>query len=322
MPDPYDVLGVGAHPDDLEVVMGGTVLKLATQGLRVLFVDLCSGEPARHAARGERALELLDHAHETPGLPAGQSPEGAQAAPEGLSGAADEETLAAATGREGPPEARRQAGPPRRRRSGRTAAGRPPGRDGVCGSRGRPPGGRGGPSSLPRRSPFAPPRTTPFPATPPAPSLSRGQVEFKVRAACRREEGVAGCGRQWRPAEIGVKQHAGRVEYRRQRGHPGGQGGHRRFGHFRRGDLPRPGLFLGRGHRCLHPRLSQPLNRGGEPRVSQHRIGARHKPAGVHAGDPTCPPGRGRGCARGGREALCPRFCRAHNARIRRHAGG
>jgi N-acetylglucosamine malate deacetylase 1 len=34
--------------------MGGTSVKLARKGLSVLFVDLCEGEPTRHAARGER----------------------------------------------------------------------------------------------------------------------------------------------------------------------------------------------------------------------------------------------------------------------------
>jgi LmbE family N-acetylglucosaminyl deacetylase len=54
MLDHYDVLAVAAHPDDLEVVMGGTAAKLADQGLQVLFVDLSPGEPARHARAGVR----------------------------------------------------------------------------------------------------------------------------------------------------------------------------------------------------------------------------------------------------------------------------
>jgi LmbE family N-acetylglucosaminyl deacetylase len=45
----YDILAFGAHPDDLDVSMGGTAAKLAAQGLRVLFVDLTDGEPARYA---------------------------------------------------------------------------------------------------------------------------------------------------------------------------------------------------------------------------------------------------------------------------------
>jgi LmbE family N-acetylglucosaminyl deacetylase len=50
----YDVIAFGAHPDDLEVVMGGTAAKLARAGRSILFVDLCEGEPARHAPRGAR----------------------------------------------------------------------------------------------------------------------------------------------------------------------------------------------------------------------------------------------------------------------------
>jgi len=50
----YDVLAFGAHPDDLEVVMGGTALTLSRKGQSVLFVDLCDGEPARHGSPGAR----------------------------------------------------------------------------------------------------------------------------------------------------------------------------------------------------------------------------------------------------------------------------
>jgi N-acetylglucosamine malate deacetylase 1 len=50
----YDVLAFAAHPDDLEVSMGGTVAKLVAAGLRVLFVDLTDGEPARYADEGVR----------------------------------------------------------------------------------------------------------------------------------------------------------------------------------------------------------------------------------------------------------------------------
>lgn len=53
--DRYDVLAIGAHPDDVEVFMGGTVAKLTGAGLSVLLVDLSSGEPARYGASGVRA---------------------------------------------------------------------------------------------------------------------------------------------------------------------------------------------------------------------------------------------------------------------------
>jgi N-acetylglucosamine malate deacetylase 1 len=55
----YDVVAFAAHPDDLEVSMGGTAATLVAQGLRVLFVDLTDGEPARYAAphvRREQAM--------------------------------------------------------------------------------------------------------------------------------------------------------------------------------------------------------------------------------------------------------------------------
>jgi len=50
----FDVIAFGAHPDDLEVSMGGTASKLVAAGLRVLFVDLTDGEPARYAPAGIR----------------------------------------------------------------------------------------------------------------------------------------------------------------------------------------------------------------------------------------------------------------------------
>jgi len=63
MPESYDVLAIGAHPDDMEVIMGGTVAKLVDRGLRVLLVDLSAGEPARHAppgVRGEQAAAAAE----------------------------------------------------------------------------------------------------------------------------------------------------------------------------------------------------------------------------------------------------------------------
>ena len=39
--------------------MGGTAIKLAQKKLSVLFIDLCEGEPARHAAHGERHKQAV-----------------------------------------------------------------------------------------------------------------------------------------------------------------------------------------------------------------------------------------------------------------------
>ena len=40
-----DILAVGAHPDDVEIGMGGTILALKAQGLAVAVLDLTNGEP-------------------------------------------------------------------------------------------------------------------------------------------------------------------------------------------------------------------------------------------------------------------------------------
>lgn len=53
----YDILAFGAHPDDVEVAMGGTCAKLARAGASVLVVDLCDGEPTRYGAPGEREAQ-------------------------------------------------------------------------------------------------------------------------------------------------------------------------------------------------------------------------------------------------------------------------
>ena len=43
--DEKKVMCVGAHPDDVEIGMGGTVLSLIKNGFEVLLVDLSNGEP-------------------------------------------------------------------------------------------------------------------------------------------------------------------------------------------------------------------------------------------------------------------------------------
>jgi LmbE family N-acetylglucosaminyl deacetylase len=58
----HDVVAIGAHPDDLEVVMGGTTAVLTGRGLKVLFVDVTEGEPSRHAPRGVRRQQAEEAA--------------------------------------------------------------------------------------------------------------------------------------------------------------------------------------------------------------------------------------------------------------------
>src|SRR5688572_21035611 len=51
------VLVFGPHPDDQELGMGGTVLKLAAQGHTVHLVDMTNGEPTPHGSPEIRARE-------------------------------------------------------------------------------------------------------------------------------------------------------------------------------------------------------------------------------------------------------------------------
>lgn len=45
LPEPLDVIAVGAHPDDVEIGCGGTLARMVQQGYRVGIVDLTDGEP-------------------------------------------------------------------------------------------------------------------------------------------------------------------------------------------------------------------------------------------------------------------------------------
>jgi LmbE family N-acetylglucosaminyl deacetylase len=45
LPEPLDVIAVGAHPDDVEIACGGTLAQLARLGYRVGIIDLTDGEP-------------------------------------------------------------------------------------------------------------------------------------------------------------------------------------------------------------------------------------------------------------------------------------
>ena len=52
-----EAMCVGAHPDDVEIGMGGTVAKLVRQGARVVIVDLTNGEPTPQGTPEKRAAE-------------------------------------------------------------------------------------------------------------------------------------------------------------------------------------------------------------------------------------------------------------------------
>ncbi|MEZ6058962.1 MAG: PIG-L family deacetylase [Planctomycetaceae bacterium] len=77
LPEPLDVIVVGAHPDDVEIGCGGTIARMAQQGYRVGIVDLTDGEPTPLSPGPEvrleearRAAEILGvHLRETLPLP-------------------------------------------------------------------------------------------------------------------------------------------------------------------------------------------------------------------------------------------------------------
>jgi len=73
-----DVLAIGAHPDDLELGVGGLLHKLCQQGRRVVILDLTRGEMGTHGtpelrlAEAARAAEILGVAERVnAGLPDG-----------------------------------------------------------------------------------------------------------------------------------------------------------------------------------------------------------------------------------------------------------
>lgn len=75
----FDVAGICAHPDDAELVMGGTLAAEAARGRRVALVDLTRGEsgsrgtPESRAVEAAEAARILGVAHrEVLGLPDGR----------------------------------------------------------------------------------------------------------------------------------------------------------------------------------------------------------------------------------------------------------
>lgn len=56
LPEPLDVIAVGAHPDDVEIACGATLAKLVSQGYRVGIIDLTDGEPTPNSPGPEVRL--------------------------------------------------------------------------------------------------------------------------------------------------------------------------------------------------------------------------------------------------------------------------
>jgi bacillithiol biosynthesis deacetylase BshB1 len=68
VPD-YDIAGICAHPDDAELIMGGTLILEAARGRRIALVDLTRGEagsrgtPELRAREAEESARILGVAH-------------------------------------------------------------------------------------------------------------------------------------------------------------------------------------------------------------------------------------------------------------------
>ena len=57
-----DVMAIGAHPDDVELIAGGTVAKLVRKGRSVVIVDLTRGEMGSRGTAETRAQEAREAA--------------------------------------------------------------------------------------------------------------------------------------------------------------------------------------------------------------------------------------------------------------------
>lgn len=58
-----DYLFIGAHPDDCEIFVGGTILRLKEQGFRVGILDLTRGEMGSYGTVNTRASEIRKANH-------------------------------------------------------------------------------------------------------------------------------------------------------------------------------------------------------------------------------------------------------------------
>ena len=63
LPTELDVLAIFSHPDDAELSVSGTLLKLKSQGYRTGVCDLTRGEMGTRGTPEMRAKEALDAAH-------------------------------------------------------------------------------------------------------------------------------------------------------------------------------------------------------------------------------------------------------------------
>jgi bacillithiol biosynthesis deacetylase BshB1 len=59
---PFDIAGICAHPDDAELIMGGTIARAVAAGRRVALVDLTRGESGSRGTPETRAAEAIEAA--------------------------------------------------------------------------------------------------------------------------------------------------------------------------------------------------------------------------------------------------------------------
>ena len=57
-----DILAIAAHRDDVEQTCGGTLLRMASRGLRTAILDLTEGEAGTRGSAAERAAEAAEAA--------------------------------------------------------------------------------------------------------------------------------------------------------------------------------------------------------------------------------------------------------------------
>lgn len=57
-----DLLAIGAHPDDVELIAGGTIAKLTSRGKKVVILDLTRGEMGTRGSAEKRAEEAAKSA--------------------------------------------------------------------------------------------------------------------------------------------------------------------------------------------------------------------------------------------------------------------
>lgn len=55
-------MAIGAHPDDIEIGMGGSIAKLSNNGYNIVMVDLSDGEPTPFGSHEKRMIESQNSA--------------------------------------------------------------------------------------------------------------------------------------------------------------------------------------------------------------------------------------------------------------------